>query len=80
MRERKVDMMEYNIKSEEHQQSPALDHIPIVILPGPPDSSKNLKCNVKLLLDEYLGYPFAECGKEHVMKTCSTTATPKFSK
>eukprot|EP01084_Bolivina_argentea_P180216 311340_1 len=71
--ERKVDM-----KSEE-EKTRFLDHTSI-ILSGPPDSSKNLKCDINLLQGEYLGYPFAEFGKDHVMTACSTTVKPKFSK
>ncbi len=78
MRETKVDVVEY-IKSEE-QQPPFLAHAPVTMLPGSPDSSKNLKCNVRLLLGEYLGFTFAEFGKDHVMMICSTTVKPKFSK
>ncbi len=79
MREMKVDAVEY-IKSEE-QQSPSLSPAPVtMMLPGSPGSSKNLKCNIKLLLGKYLGFHFDEFGKEYVMMTCSTTVKPKFSK
>ncbi|CAM9485106.1 unnamed protein product, partial [Laminaria digitata] len=47
--------------------------------PLPPDSSRNLECDIPLLVEEYLGRSFPAFGKAPVMELCTKSRPPKMS-
>ncbi|CAM9497969.1 unnamed protein product [Ectocarpus fasciculatus] len=48
--------------------------------PLPPNSSRNLECNIPMLMERYLGRQFPSFGKAPVMELSTKTCPPKFSR
>eukprot|EP00904_Undaria_pinnatifida_P006734 jgi/Undpi1/3190/HiC_scaffold_15.g06564.m1 len=48
--------------------------------PLPPDSSRNLECDIPMLVEEYLGRSFPAFGKAPVMELSTKSRSPKFSR
>ncbi|CBJ25836.1 conserved unknown protein [Ectocarpus siliculosus] len=46
----------------------------------PPNSSRNLECNIPMLMERYLGRQFLSFGKAPVMELSTKTCPPKFSR
>ncbi|CAM9428705.1 unnamed protein product, partial [Discosporangium mesarthrocarpum] len=48
--------------------------------PLPPHSSRNLECNLGMLMDQYLGQAMPRTGKETVMDLATASVKPRFSR